>query len=127
MFKIICEKCNSDLVVDRRSTIDKYLEDMRYIVNDDGDILESTLQHYLMYRCAKCKVIKELTYEEWELLCRKDIAREAMEIKKYEMFKEMNPQSINQDNGVSHCGQCSGYGDDGYCLNDIIKQCTIRK
>lgn len=53
---------------------------------------------------------------------------EVMEVRKQKMFSEnINPQTINPDNGLEYCGQCSGYAGDGHCLVDVIKQCTIRK
>jgi len=56
------------------------------------------------------------------------IAEEAMYIRKQRMFAEdINPYTIDPDNGLDYCGQCDGYDGEGNCLVDIIKQCTIRK
>jgi len=81
----------------------------------------------LIYRCPKCKLLKNLTHAEWELLLRKEIAREVLDIRMKEFFRSINPQTIDPDNGLEYCGQCNGYAEDGNCLVDIIKQCTIRK
>ena len=42
-------------------------------------------------------------------------------------FSALNPGTVNADNGLEFCGQCTGYANDGYCLIDIIKQCSVRK
>ena len=127
MFDIRCEKCNSMLIIDQRATTKQFYNDMDYMVDDVGKIVEETLQNYLIYTCGMCESSQKYTYKEWELQYRKKIASEIMLVKKLNMFKTLNPETIKEDNGLSHCGQCDGYAGDGYCLNDIIKQCTIRK
>jgi len=127
MFEINCDKCGSELAVDDVTTAGAYLEDADYLVDDVGKIVESTLQRYLVYRCLNCESIYRYTYKEWEKLKRILIAEEVMEMRKQHMFRnEINPQTINVDNGIDFCGQCSGYFNDGTCLKDVIKQCTIR-
>jgi len=128
MIDLECDECGSKLVFDVKETIDSYSENMDYILDDMGDIVEKTLQEYLVYKCQDCGEIYKLTYADWELRMRKLIAYRVMEVRKQKMFREeINPQSINPDNGVEKCGQCSGYAGDGWCFVDIIKQCTIRK
>jgi len=128
MLDLECDVCSSKLVVDVKETIDAYSEDMDYILDDMGDIVEKTLQEYLVYKCQDCGKIYKLTYVDWELRMRKLIAYRVMEVRKQKMFREeINPKSINPDNGVELCGQCSGYAGDGWCFVDVIKQCTIRK
>ena len=127
MFDIKCEKCNNVLIIDQRNTAAQFYKDMDYMVDDIGEIIEKTLQNYLIYKCAVCKTTQKYTHSDWELLYRKTIAKEIMQTRKIKMFKNLNPATMKEESGLSHCGQCDGYAGDGYCLNDIIKQCTIRK
>lgn len=128
MFDIECEKCGALLRIDEKATIDSYQRDMDYLVDDVGEIIESSIQDYLVYRCIGCGSTYNFTYKDWESKYRKYIAKEAMEVRKQKMFgEEINVKAIDPDNGIEFCGQCSGYSGDGYCLVDIIKQCTIRK
>ncbi len=128
MFEIQCDECGEELVHDAKETLDSYMKDMDYTVEEEGKIVEESIQQYLVYRCLLCEKLYKFTYKEWEARYRKVVAQQAMEIKKQRMFSEhINPQSIDPDNGLEYCGQCSGYANDGYCLVDIINQCTIRK
>ena len=122
-----CKKCDQLLVLDEAITVAQYYKDMDYLVDDLGEIIEKTLQNYLIYKCIGCNSVEKFTYKDWELLQRRQIAKSVMEFRKTEVFKKINPQSLDPDNGIAYCGQCSGYGGDGYCLNDIIKQCILRK
>lgn len=129
MLSIRCEKCNGVLLVDESATISMYLkDDPKYVVDIDTEKLNSeSIQDYLVYRCSICTEVFNITYKEWEQRYRMAIANEVMEIRKRHAFKNINPETVSEDNGISFCGQCSGYAGDGYCLNDIIRQCIIRK
>lgn len=129
MLSIRCDKCKKgELVIDEMSTSNMYLQDTgNYSVNIDTGVLEeSSIQDYLIYRCNVCDNKHSFTYKEWELKYRMEIANRIMEIRKREAFKKLNPDTVNIDSGLEFCGKCSGYAEDGYCLVDIIKQCSIR-
>lgn len=129
MFELSCDECGGALVVNLYATANDYLGSAQYNIDEDsGKIVEDSIQQYLIHTCAVCKKEYKFTYGEWEKRQRIAIAETVMEMRKQKMFRtEINPRIIDADNGVSFCGQCSGYFNDGTCLNDIIKQCTIRK
>ena len=127
MFEIECSECGNNLIIDEQATKDEYLKDMSYLFDSDDKIIESTIQQYLIYKCLDCGAVYKYTYKDWEKLLRYKIAKEVMEVKKQEMFRnKINPYTIKSE-AKEYCGQCSGYFGNGYCLIDIIKQCTIRK
>jgi hypothetical protein len=128
MINLSCDKCGSDLIFDDVSTLKSYVdEEYHYRLFMDGVLDETTIQNYLIYVCSKCGEIHKMNHKEWEDRYRKEIALAVMNIKKREAFRNLNPSAINPDNGIEFCGQCTGYGEDGYCLKDIIKQCSLRK
>lgn len=129
MFTILCDKCGNELNIDAVKTTEAYIkDDWKYEIDmDAGKLVERYIQKYLIYTCSGCKEIYKFTYKDWEERFRKEISKQAMEIKKMIAFKSINPSTINADNGLEFCGQCSGYAGDGYCLVDIIRQCSIRK
>lgn len=128
MFEIYCDGCGSELEVDSQATFDEYYKEFERLVNSVDTIVEITAPNYLLYKCINCESAYKLTYKEWEERHRTKIAEEVVEFKKQQMFREkINPQTIRPNSGSRFCGQCSGYFGDGNCLNDVIRQCTIRK
>lgn len=127
MFDIECDNCAGRLVINDMATLDQYMKDTDYLVDDEGKVVDESIQQYLVYQCKLCEKTYKFTYKEWELRYRRIMAQQVMELKKQKMFSEINTQAVDADNGLEHCGQCSGFAGDGYCLVDIIKQCTIRK
>lgn len=127
MFEITCDKCGTNLFLDYNTTANEYKKDAHYNIDkDSGKIIEASIQQYLVYTCPLCNTSCKFTYADWERRYRKSMAEYIMEFRKQEMFKNLDPRTLDPDNGVAFCGQCSGYNNDGYCLKDIIKQCTIR-
>jgi len=128
MFSLECEKCGSLIQIDEHITAEEYSKDMDYLVDEVGYLVESTIQKYLIYKCSNCGATYRFTYKDWEKLIRIKVAKVAMSLRKQKMFAEdINPMIIDPDNGLEYCGQCDGYDNEGNCLVDIIKQCTIRK
>jgi DNA-directed RNA polymerase subunit RPC12/RpoP len=54
MFEINCEKCGSELIIDMIATRDEYNKDMNYLLDDKSEVIESTIQQYLIYKCLDC-------------------------------------------------------------------------
>jgi len=129
MFTILCDDCGGELIINEQKTLDEYFKDADYLLDENsGKLVDDSIQQYLIYTCSVCQKSYKYTYKEWEAKYREKLARQVMEMRKQKMFAEIiNPQLIDPDNGIEFCGRCSGYGGDGYCLVDIIKQCTIRK
>lgn len=128
MFILECEKCSGKLIVDETATTVEYAKDMDYCVDELGELQEKSIQEYLVYRCNKCGREYKFTYKNWEKRMRIKLAKEAMQLRKHMMFaNDINPYTIDPDNGIEYCGQCDGIDGEGNCLVDIIKQCTIRK
>ena len=82
MFSLECDKCCNSLVPDELLTIDEYMKDMSYILDDIGELQEASIQQYLVYRCNFCGNVKRFTYKEWEKLFRFKIAKIVMQLKK---------------------------------------------
>ena len=129
-FNLNCDNCGGLIYFDESATINAYSHDMDYKVDDTGKLVESLIQQYIVYTCGSCGESFRFTYKDWEKRMRLKLAYHVMNVKKAKMFAEdINPYDIDEANGLGYCGQCNGYGGDGdgWCLNDIIKQCTIRK
>ncbi len=130
MFSLKCEKCDNNgmIVINEKLTLDEYMKGANYLVDELGELQEASIQQHLIYQCIKCEELYKFTYRDWEKLMRMQIAKDVMSIRKQKMFRtELNPYDIDPDNGLEYCGQCDGFDNEGNCLVDIIKRCTIRK
>lgn len=129
-FEMLCDDCGNELVLDDIKTSELYMTDFKYYVKHEFKIEESSLNPYLVYSCPSCGATFKFSYKECELRIRKAFAHKVLHVRIINMLKnELNKSTIDEASGLSYCGQCFGIGGDGdgYCLNDVIKQCPIRK
>lgn len=126
-YAIECEECGGDLVIDEELTISFYYEDQPFKVKETGEIIEETLNKYLVYRCINCEKYFKYTYKEWEQKYREKLEKFVVRSKKIAAFRNLDPKEINQDRGIDFCGFCEGYDRAGNCFKDIIARCDIRK
>ncbi len=126
LYDIECEECGSVLLLDEELTIDFYYADEPFKVKEDGEIIEDTINKYLVYRCMGCEKYFKYTYQDWERLFRIKLSTLVTEVKKSAAFKNLDPESIREDGGLEFCGICEGYDNAGNCLKDIIEHCEIR-
>lgn len=126
MFDVRCDVCDSLINLDFNRTIKSYYKDMDYVVDESGNIKDSSLQKYMIYKCSKCGKVYKFTFRELELRIRRQIAKTAMSFKRNEAFKNIKPNSIDPDNGFEYCGKCPGYDGEGNCFIDVMNQCIIR-
>jgi len=128
MFTVRCDTCGADLYINQEATMKLYMDNKdHYRLFEDGVLDESTIVDYIIFTCSKCKEQFKFNYRDWEARYRRDLVSNIMEIKKREAFKNLNPSIIKASSGTNFCGQCTGSEGTGYCLNDIIKQCSVRK
>ena len=126
-YTIECEKCRGEVILEEELTLDFYSEELPFRVKETGDIIEDTINSYLIYRCTKCEQYFKYNYKDWERLYRIKLERVITEAKKRAAFKLLDPLEISQDGGIAFCGYCEGYDKEGNCLKDIIKRCDILK
>jgi len=55
MLPIKCDKCAGNLRIDEPLTIEEYMKDMDYFVDEVGVLQESSIQQYMFYRCSVCE------------------------------------------------------------------------
>lgn len=125
MFDVRCDVCNGFISLDFNKTVEFYYKDMDYLVDESGDIKDSSLQKYMIYKCNECGRIYKFTLQELELRIRKQIAKTVLNFKRNEVFKNIRPNSVNPDNGFEYCGKCPGYDGEGNCFVDVMKQCIM--
>lgn len=126
MFEYInCNKCSSPLSVDESKTIELYEMDHGTFLYDIDDFVDDHINKKLVYVCISCGEEYHLTYKEWEESLRKTLNRMAMHKRATVLLRKFQFSGVDETKGTSYCGNCIGYGGDGWCLNDIIEQCEL--
>jgi hypothetical protein len=127
MFKIPCDKCNGELVLDHKRTVDVYTKTMNYLVSVDGKLDPNTIQAYMLYTCLDCNTTIKLTIAEVYNKVRYELAKVAMDLRQQQEYKRLRELDLEDNSASVYCGKCMGSFNNGHCLTSIYNVCSIRK
>jgi len=127
MIDFNCDKCKSKVVLNEVITIKAYVDILNYEAINTGELVSNTLPSFLYYQCIECGEKYKLDFKEFELRVRKSMVEKAVKLKNINLRSQINPYSIDPDNGITECGMCDGIDGKGICFTDYFKQCPIRK
>ena len=125
---LICPECNQgQLFFDYHNTYEDYFKTSNYITDSKGDLLEETIQLYLVYLCEKCKKKLRLTFEEVEKMFRKKIAQDVSRVKNLMYIKENRElEDLRSSSVMIFCGECEGFDGKGNCPDRFFNRCALR-
>jgi len=123
-----CDKCGTTLVEDPYITSLEYNKVIKGIISKDGEIIKENLPTFVTYSCRRCGSTKNVEISEILKEMMQPSIEAMLDIRLAAVFEATDRSTIDEANGISYCGICPGVLDDtGYCYNDLIKQCVVRK
>ena len=123
-----CDKCNTALVLDYKYTSAFYDDNVTTILNEEGELLYEALPNEVVYTCRRCGNKKLISLDEIIASIKAKVCKILLTDRLNMTYKLADKKMVDEAKGVSFCGQCVGVIDDsGYCYNDVIKQCPVRK
>jgi len=126
MFK--CEKCGIAMVEDYSLTCLSYDTEIDKIITEDGVFNYSNLPDYLIFICRRCGGTKKVKLQTIITNLQNIVITQLLSIRLRIALRAVDKSVVDEAHGVSYCGICAGVIDDsGYCYNDVISQCVIRK
>lgn len=123
-----CDKCDSMMVEDYNLSCIYYDETIQEILNSDGEIIFENIPTELVFICRRCGYTKNIDLEDINKMMQLRVVDRLINSRLNIVYKSADKSIIDEANGVSYCGICSGVVDEsGFCYNDLISQCVIRK
>jgi len=130
MFSNKCKKCGGMLIMDTLATVRLYHLSVDIIIDEEKEISDiDLLPEYLVFLCHKCGYSEKRTFEDIRIDLKTTLMQKILKLRQQESYKLIDKSKIHEENGISFCGICEGHSgcDDGYCYNDMLPQCIIRK
>lgn len=123
-----CDNCGTVLVLDYMYTGNFYDDNVTTVLNEDGEILYENLPNTVVYVCRRCGNKKLVNLDEILSLIKTRVCNILLNTRLGQAHTVVDKQLVDEASGISFCGACSGVIDSsGYCYNDVIKQCPVRK
>jgi hypothetical protein len=113
-------------MLDSQKTLHDYSRSLGYEVLSGGEIDDSSLQDYAVYRCLSCRKIRKYSLQDIEFHIRRSIAKMALNNRMIDNKRYIS--DIDTDSEMFYCGKCVGVfseSKDGYCLRSVADKCRI--
>ncbi len=123
-----CKKCGTILTEDFNIASEFYDNDLKIILTEEGEVDYKALPEYLIFSCARCGAVEKIEIIDIIKTLQKKIIKTLIHKRLSLVYTTADRTKVDEAKGVSFCGMCSGVVDEsGYCYNDVISQCVIRK
>lgn len=128
MIKIFCEKCGNTLEDSRMLTVVDYDAELDVLMSEAGELIIDSSADYLLFICNNCGFQKKISFSMFMEMIKKDLLTIVANNRLSAAIPGIDKSKVKEENGISFCGMCLGVIDgSGYCYNDVISQCSIRK
>jgi len=123
-----CDKCGTIMTEDSNLTAYEYSKVVTHIVDEEGELIKDNIPKFITFACRKCGNFDNV---DIALILAKIQDRSIVSMLKNRInsaYKDPNRDNVDEANGISYCGICPGVIDgSGYCYNDVINYCKVRK
>lgn len=128
MFESTCKECGNHIFLDILSTAMSYNNETTILIDTEGNPTIENLPNYAILDCPRCGNREKKTFDELIALLKEVILKSMLTTRQVDSYEGIDKSKLREESGMSYCGMCPGPFDaDGYCLNDLQKQCIIRK
>ena len=123
-----CDKCGTKLVEDSSITAIEYNKVVKQIISDSGEVIEENLPNFITFACRGCGEYKNIDMIVVLNKLRHNALASMLKSRIEAVYKTADRTKVDEANGIAYCGICPGVIDEsGYCYNDVISQCLVRK
>lgn len=123
-----CDKCGTVLVIDYKHSAISYDSNVTTVLDEGGNINFDNLPDEVSYVCRRCGSVKKIALNSVVELIKGKIIKAVLDVRYSAVYTTFDSSKVDEASGVSFCGMCYGMVDDsGYCYNDVIKECPVRK
>jgi hypothetical protein len=125
---IDCDQCGSKMSEDILLSTIEYDNLTKVILNEEGEIIYENLPDYLVFSCKMCGETKNIKISDIIKNLQNKIVSLLLKERLKVIYTTADRSKVDEASGVSYCGLCPGVIDEsGYCYNDVISQCRVRK
>lgn len=128
MIEDVCKKCGGSVFLDILATAQEYNKETSIIIDEDGNPTKEFLPEYIVFVCPKCNTHFRRSLDDVISILKDYLLKSLISIRSMSFHQNVDRRLLREESGMSYCGICPGpFEADGYCLNDLKKQCVVRK
>ena len=122
-----CDFCEHGLLkYSPAETFEAYFSPESFSLEKIGDIIDETINEYLVFECSVCKAVVKYTYKDVEKKIRKNMYDKIIFALAMKDFKDSGAIGFTNRTLV-YCGKCQGFDAKGSCPIKIFNKCKLKK
>jgi len=121
-----CDFCKDGLLYfDPSETLNSYFVPETFVLSEIEEIIDKTINEYLVFKCRNCKGIVKYTYRDVENKVRELLYKHMINMIS---ITELRNSSLNVVKKVFiYCGKCPGFDGKGSCPIAIYDKCRLKR
>lgn len=124
---LTCDFCEGGRIYyDPPETFESYFIPETFILSEIKDIIDKTINEYLVFKCPICGSIKKYTFKDIEKKVRETMYSTLINmiaIKELRSSKALNLI----DKTLIYCGKCPGLDGKGACPVRVFEECKLKR
>ena len=127
MNNLKCDFCEEGhLYYDPKETLNSYFVPETFVLAEMGEIIDKTINEYLVFKCGMCKSIVKYTFKDIEKKIRNNMYEKLIKMVLIREFRNFNVLSL-VDKTFIYCGKCQGWDSKGSCPVAVYEKCKLKK
>jgi len=132
MFRAIKDNLNCDLCemgrlyYDPSDTFNSYFVPETFALSEIGEIIDKTINEYLVFKCASCGSAKKYTFRDIEKKVREGMYKQIITSLAIKELRDAGAISF-VDKTFIYCGKCGGFDGKGSCPARIFDDCKLKR
>lgn len=124
---LFCDFCEEGRIYyDPEETFRSYFVPETFALKDIKDLIDKSINEYLVFKCPMCGQIKKYTFKDIEKKVRENMYKRIIHMVSVKELR--NSKHLNSiDKTRIYCGKCEGFDGKGSCPIKIYEECRIKR
>lgn len=121
-----CDFCDEGtMFFDPSETLNSYFVPETFIMSEIEEVIDKTINEYLVFRCRKCRALTKYTFKDIEKKIRDVLYGNIINMIS---IKELRNSNLNVVKKVFiYCSVCPGWDGKGSCPIAMYEKCKLKK
>jgi len=122
-----CNFCERGIIYYEPSeTLNSYFVPETFALSEIGDIIDKTINEYLVFKCGMCGSMEKYTYKDIEKKVRENMYEQVINTLAIKELRDSGALNL-VDKTLVFCDKCKGFDGKGSCPTRIFDECKLKR
>jgi len=122
-----CDFCEVGMIYyDPSETLNSYFVPETFALSEIGNIIDKTINEYLVFKCGMCGGIEKYTFKDIEKKVRESMYEQVINTLAIKELRSSGALNL-VDKTLVFCDKCKGFDGKGSCPVRIFNECKLKR